>query len=172
MANWFTDTFSSDAKEEDIVKSRSLNITRITGVVVPILAGIATAIGEVADRPPFSDVDFQKQLIIALVLLVGVVTVADILGRSLASLGSSLSAGAKSIGGGIGRSRDLGVATPLPVPLPCKKILPNVLDEPGHIVAFRASNSSNPIKSGAYLFVPEKEGNAPTWQSAESLDFG
>ncbi len=170
MTNWLTETFSSASKEDDIVKSRSLNITRVTGVVVPVLVGITTAIGELADKPPFDDVEFQKRLFISLVLLVGVVTVADIFGRSIASLGNSLSEGAKSIGGGIGQSRNHGVATPLPVPLPCKKILQNALDEPGHVIAFRASNASEPTTSGAYLFVPDREGS-PSWQTAASLDF-
>ena len=46
MANWLKETFSSTASEEDIVKSRSLNITRISGVVLPVLVGVSTAIGE------------------------------------------------------------------------------------------------------------------------------
>jgi hypothetical protein len=55
---WISETFSSTAKEEDLVKARSLNITRITGVVTPVLAGIWTAISEVADTPPFNQADF------------------------------------------------------------------------------------------------------------------
>ncbi|WP_130447941.1 hypothetical protein [Kribbella rubisoli] len=93
MTNWFADTFSSDASPEDLVKARSLNITRITGVAVPVLAGISVAIGELTDQPPFNDAGFQRQIALALVALIGVVATADILGRSIASRDSHSSVG-------------------------------------------------------------------------------
>lgn len=155
MINWFQDTFSSTTTEDDIVKSRSLNITRITGVVLPVLVGISTAIAEVKGKPPFDDPAFQKRLILALLLLIGLVTVADILGRSIASLGA-----ARSL---------VPVATPLPKPWLADQIKPEDVDIPGHIIAFRASNAAEPTKSGEYLFVPKDTAIAPSWQPVDAL---
>lgn len=155
--NWFAETFSSDASEDDIVKSRSLNITRITGVVLPVLIGISTAIGEVKNTPPFDDVAFQKRLILAVLLLIAVVTVADILGRSIANLGQSLA------------SRGDNVATMLPKALAARHV--NVgLHADGHIVAFRASNASAPTSSGEYLFVATDGSTPPAWLTADVIE--
>lgn len=151
---WISDTFSSEAKEEDLVKARSLNITRIAGVVTPVLAGIWTAISEVSDTPPFNRTDFQEQLILALIGLIALVSVADILARSIAT------------------TRVLppvAVATPLPKALTASKDVPNGPDIPGHVVAFRATNASEPTRSGEYLFV-RKDGKAEaSWERADTV---
>src|SRR5262245_39733304 len=83
--DWLADTFSSDAKESDLVKSRSMNTTRMAAVVAPLLAGIATALGDLSDTPPFNSVNFQRQLVLALVALIALASVADIIGRSVAA---------------------------------------------------------------------------------------
>lgn len=36
MANWITSMFSGKAEEDDVIASRALNITKITGLLVPI----------------------------------------------------------------------------------------------------------------------------------------
>lgn len=161
MANWFTDTFSSESSEDDIVKARSLNITRITGVVVPVLAGIATAIGEVAEKPPFDEVAFQRQLILALVALVAVVTVADILGRSIAAAGQARAEA----------SARVPVGTPLPAAIPAAEVVAAAVDVPGHVVAFRAANADTAADAGEYLFVPTEKGT-PRWLPAADLSLG
>lgn len=157
MGNWFTETFSSDASEDDIVKSRSLNITRITGVVLPVLLGISTAVGELNDTPPFDDIAFQKRLILAVLLLIGIVTVADILGRSIANLGQSLA------------SRADNVATVLPTALAARHVKDG-LHADGHLVAFRAWNPSGPTSSGEYLFVATDGSTPPAWLTAEAIE--
>lgn len=154
MANWLKETFSSAASKDDIVKSRSLNITRITGVVLPVLVGVATAIGELAKAPPFDDSEFQKRLFIVLIVLIGAVTVADILGRSVASLGKRL---------------QVPVATPLPEPWAVRKIKPDAADLPGYVVAFRASNAEDPTTSGEYLFVPSDPAHLPGWLPVDAV---
>ncbi|WP_410790562.1 hypothetical protein [Kribbella sp. C-35] len=156
MTNWFADTFSSDASPEDLVKARSLNITRITGVVVPVIAGISVAIGELADEPPFNDAGFQRQIVLALVALIGVVATADIIGRSIAS-------------------RDSSVGTILPRALPAKLVIPPAPGTHankivvGRVVGFRSTNGSNPGQWGEYLFVPDDSDENPSWQLVTAL---
>jgi hypothetical protein len=145
---WISDTFSSDAKEEDLVTARSLNITRIVGVVTPVLAGIWTAISELADAPPFNQADFQEQLILALIGLIALVSTADIFARAIATK-TGLS---------------IPVATPLPEPLKASKNVPTGPDLAGQVVAFRASNASAPAKSGEYLFTASD--GATSWEPA------
>jgi hypothetical protein len=152
--NWISETFSSDSSEDDVVKSRSLNITRITGVVLPVLVGITTAIGEVKDTPPFDDVAFQKRVIIAMILLVGAVTVADILGRSIAARATR------------------AVSTALPSAVAAKQTVDANTKIAGHVVAFRTTNSEAPASEGEYLFVPSEAENKPSWQKATALTFG
>lgn len=113
---WISETFSSATKEEDLVKARSLNITRITGVVTPVLAGIWTAISELSDTPPFNQTGFQRQLILALIGLVALVSVADMFARAIAS--------AKT-------APPIPVATPLPKALKASKNIPTGPDLAG-----------------------------------------
>jgi hypothetical protein len=159
MENWFTDTFSSKASADDLVKARSLNITRITGVVIPVLAGISVAIGELADKPPFNDSAFQRQIVLALIALITVVATADILGRSIANRGSHAPVG-----------------TILPKPMPARLREAGAAGIDGQVVAFRDANSSNPGPWGEYLFVPDdldpkKPDRMPSWQLKGDLDF-
>ena len=150
--SWLSDTFSSVAEEDDLVKARSLNITRITGVVTPVLAGIWTAISELSDTKPFNQTGFQRQLILALIGLIAVVSVADILGRSIASAKTAPS---------------VAVATPLPSSLKASKDVPGAPDIAGRVVAFRASNASEPASSGEYLFVADDRTVDPSWERAD-----
>lgn len=154
MANWFADTFSSQASDEDLVKARSLNITRITGVVVPVLAGISVGIGELADKPPFNDAGFQRQIVLGLLALIGVVATADILGRAIASRGSNASVG-----------------TILPKPLSARLVQAGVPDIDGRVVGFRNANGTSPGPWGEYLFVPDDSADAPSWQLVGALAF-
>lgn len=199
IRNWFSETFSSDADADDIVKSRSLNITRIAGVLVPILAGIATAIAEVADKPPFNDSAFQKQLVLALVLLIAVVTVADIIGRSIANLGDSLARRNDSVvgfvksivtddalenlgmsinkvgsslaklGDSVAETRVGEVATPLPRSFAARHVKSGA-DVDGYVVAFRGRNASDPTGAGEYLFVAKDDAQLPAWLPVDVLD--
>jgi len=85
LGKWFGDTFDSGATQDDVIKARSLNVTRISAVVFPILSGISLALGELSDKAPFNDVSFQKQVILAMIALIAIVTAADIIGRSIAT---------------------------------------------------------------------------------------
>ena len=152
MTNWFSDTFSSKAKENDLIAARSLNITRITAVVGPVAVGIWTGISELAEIEPFNDVSFQRSLILAFIGLIGIVTVADILGRSIAT-------------GRAASSSD----TPLPMAIEATKVQPGQ-DVPGKVVAYRARNASAPVPTGEFLFVADTTG-ATTWESAADISF-
>ena len=151
---WISDTFSSDAKEDDLVKARSLNITRITGVVTPVLAGVWTAISELADKAPFNQTDFQEQLILALIGLVALVSVADIVARSIAATRVT---------------PPNAVATPLPTALKASKNISDGPDLPGRVVAFRAANASEPTTSGEYLFVASGNDGETSWERADEI---
>lgn len=151
MANWITDTFSSDAKEDDIIKSRSLNITRITGVVLPTAVAIITVITDQMDKPPFNDPAFQRRVFLAFVGLIALVTVADILGRSIAARAPR------------------PVANVLETPIPATKDVTGVNDPSGHVAAFRTYMGDGPVGT-EYLFVP-KDGKAPSWEPAARILF-
>lgn len=85
LGGWFGDTFDSGATQDDVVKARSLNVTRISAVVFPILSGISLALGELSGKAPFNDVSFQKQVILVMIALIAIVAAADIIGRSIAT---------------------------------------------------------------------------------------
>ena len=152
MANWFTETFSSDASEDDVIKSRALNSTRIAAVVFPLFAGIAAAIGDLADKPPFDDTDFQKVLIIAAIAFIGFVTVGDMFARAISAT-----------------KAPPPVATAMPgLPATWQR---NGPDLDGTVVAFRALNADTPTGTSEFLFVPEDGDPGPTWVKADALDF-
>lgn len=143
-ASWLVETFSSKVTENDLIKARALNSTRISAVVLPVLTGIWTAIAELADKPPFNDTGFQRVLIIALLAFLAVVLAADILGRSWVST-----------------KQQPAVAT-LANRLPVKRT--EGVDAAGHAVAFRAT----PGKL-EFLFVPTE--GAPAWIPSDDLHF-
>ena len=151
MANWISDTFSSDAKEDDIVKSRSLNITRITGVVLPATVAIVTVITDQLDKPPFNDAAFQRHVFLAFVALIAAVTVADIFGRSIATRAQQ------------------AVATVLPKAIPARKDVTPGDDIDGHVLAFRTLGDSE--AQSEYLFVPSGDGKVPSWEGAAKIIF-
>ena len=84
MVRWLQQTFSSEVGNFDVIQSRSLNITRITAIVVPTLTAISTALAAQSLGAPFNDQNFQRQLFLAMVGLVALVAVADIFGRAIA----------------------------------------------------------------------------------------
>jgi hypothetical protein len=131
--NWLADTFSSDAKEGDLVKSRSMNTTRMAAVVAPLLAGISTALGDVSDTPPFDSVNFQRQLILASVALIALVSTADIIGRSVAA-----------------SRAQVPVGTLFPTPIRASKDVSGAADVQGSVMAFRSTGVAG---DGEYLFV-------------------
>jgi hypothetical protein len=153
-ATWISETFSSTASEDDLVKARSFNVTRIAGVVAPILAAIATAVGDLSDTPPFDEPGFQRQLILAFIGLIALVSVADILGRSIAT--NKVAA-------------PLAVATPLPTPIKARKRVDAMVgdDVTGYVAAFRASNATTPGKSGEYLFLSDD--GVASWEPAKMI---
>jgi len=85
MSNWFTSMFSAEAEEGDLVKSGALNITKITGLLVPIGTGIAAVItSQVKDGPLDGLTPGQKlTLWIALLAFIAFLVVADIFARAM-----------------------------------------------------------------------------------------
>lgn len=146
---WLADTFSSASKEGDGVATRSLNSTRITAVILPILTGVWTAISELADTAPFNDEGFQRVLIVAGFAFIAVVVVADMFVRAISA------------------NRRVPVATPLPAPLVATWVREGE-DAAGRVVAFRAGNAERPTTACEYLFVPDG-GGAPAWVLATEL---
>lgn len=88
MNNWFTSIFSGEAKPNDAVKSGSLNITKITALLVPggtaALALVSAAIGK---KGPLAKITPGQRLIIYLFAMgfVLVVVVTDMLVRAYAT---------------------------------------------------------------------------------------
>ena len=146
--DWISETFSAAPKEGDVVTARSLNVTRMSAVVAPILAGIWTAISEWTDRPPFDDTDFQRQLILAFVGLVAVVSVADILGRAIA------------------RSKSAPAAVLFPKPWTATQDVAGERDLQGQIVAFRVTDAEQP-SLGEFLFVGSD--GKPIWVPSSKI---
>jgi hypothetical protein len=149
--NWLTETFSSTSSDDDLVKSRSLNTTRMAAVVAPVLAGIATAVGELADQPPFDKAGFQRQLILALVGMIAVVSVADIIGRAVASSRAGVP-----------------VATLFPSPVKASKDVPDERDIDGHVVAFRSLNVGGSAVEAEFLFVGPD--GASSWETGAGIN--
>jgi hypothetical protein len=149
-AAWLSETFNADAGEDDLISSRSLNITRIGAVVVPVLAAIWTAISEWADKPPFNDVEFQKTLIVALIPFIAVLAVADMFSRAIATKAVATSMGI------------VAFATPISA----TKSSPGP-DSKGKVVAYRGGESTG---AGQYLFVSE-DGRL-SWESAVIIVVG
>ncbi len=119
-------------------------------------------------------------------------TVADILGRSIANLGESLARRndsvvkfAKSItsedalsnlgksltrlGDSISDAQRADVATPLPKALAARHIKAGA-DTDGHVAAFRGLNGAEPAGSGEYLFVTNGPATLPVWLSVKDLE--
>lgn len=153
MANWLAETFSAEASEEDIIKSRALNSTRIAAVVFPVLSGIATAIAELADKEPFNEPGFQKVLIIAALAFIAVVVVADLLARAIST------------------TRLVPVATTLPgIAATWVRSSPPI-DLTGTVIAFRAANASVASDAGEFFFVPDEASDGAAWIPASALKF-
>lgn len=144
--NWLEQTFSSETSEDDLVKSRSLNTTRMAAVVAPILAGIWTGVSEVVDKPPFNHVGFQRQLVLAFIGLIALVSVADIIARAIAS-----------------SKAQVPVATLFPSPVSATKDVSGGPDLAGSVVAFRSVNARNGASLSEFLFVSE-DGTA-SWET-------
>ncbi len=156
--NWLQETFSSDASENDLIKTRALNTTRIASVVLPILAGTWTAISELAEKRPFNEPNFQKVLIVAGLGFVAVVLVADMFARAITTARSVANA---------------AIATTLPAPITARwNLRPPDKDVPGKLIAFRASNADDPTATGEYFFVPDDSTKTSRWIRASDLDFG
>lgn len=87
QSNWFTSMFSGQADETDVVKARALNITKITTLLVPIATGIVAAVEAFIEKGPLENLTPGQHLIIviALIAFVGIVVVADILVRGMAT---------------------------------------------------------------------------------------
>jgi hypothetical protein len=153
---WVTSTFSADANEEDVVKARSLNITRIAAVVAPVLAGIATAIADFAKKEPFDDPGFQRQLVFVMVAFIALVTVADIIGRSVAT-GRATAPASVVLPGGVPASLTGGE---------------NHRNIEGTAVAFRTSAAGSADQDGEYLFVRNgADGDlAVSWELGSKLE--
>lgn len=158
MTGWFEQTFSSAAGENDLIKSRALNTTRIASVLIPVLGGIWTAISEFADKRPFNEPNFQKVLIVAGMAFVAVILVADMLARAITA-GRAVSHAA--------------IATTLPAPIVASRNLtPPDRDVVGKLIAFRASNADEPTTMGEYLFIPNDAAKKSGWVRVTELDFG
>lgn len=149
-ANWLAQTFSADASEDDLVKSRSLNTTRMAAVVAPVLTGIWTGISELTKTPPFNDPQFQRQLVLAFIGLIALVSFADIIGRAVAS--------AKS---------QVPVATLFPDPVKASKDVPQAPDIQGHVVAFRSLSIAGATGPSEFLFVAD-DGSA-SWETNSGI---
>jgi hypothetical protein len=86
--NWFTSMFSSEATEGDAITGRTLNITKITALLVPIGTGIVALLNEIAgDDGPFAGIDLWQKVAIALAVIVfiGIVVAVDMLSRAYAT---------------------------------------------------------------------------------------
>lgn len=153
VAAWFSETFNAAASETDLISSRSLNITRIGAVVVPVLTGVWTAISEAAEIPPFNDTEFQKTLILMLVPFVGLLSIADMFSRAISARASS---GAKGL---------LTFAKPVSAVK-----AQSGLDIKGRIVAYRGRDDSVSTGEGEYLFLTEA--GELSWEAASSLSLG
>jgi hypothetical protein len=151
IGSWIGETFDASASEDDLIASRSLNITRITNIVGPLVAGVAAGVGELAEKEPFNEAGFQRQMVLVLLVVVAVVTVADIFGRAITAARAAAPASAV-----------------LPHRIKAEKDVPgNPRNVGGLVVAFRTSNSLGPAGDGEYLFVTD-DGEA-TWEKASSL---
>jgi hypothetical protein len=154
IGDWLSETFSSKSSEGDLIKNRSLNITRISAFIAPLLLGITTAIGDIADRPPWNDAPFQRQLLFVLVVVIAVIVVADLLARAWVSAS-------------VHRSEEL-LATVLPSAVPATLELADAADLPGHVAAFRTFNGRSGSRGGEYLFVPSN-GESPKWVAQKEI---
>lgn len=152
VTSWFSETFNAQASESDLIAARSLNITRIGGVVVPVLTGVWTAISEVGDIPPFDDIGFQKNLILALVAFVGVLSVADMVSRAIAVRAASPTPGFVTF----------------PSAIPATWTLDGP-DMDGHVLAYRGVTGET-SSLNEYLF--KADDTSFVWVTADSVSFG
>jgi hypothetical protein len=153
--SWISDTFSASASEDDLIQNRSLNITRIGAVVAPLLLGTATAIGELAEKAPWNEPTFQRQLLFVVIVAVTVMVVADMLARALVSAA-------------VHRSEE-SLGTILPTAFAAILDVPDGPDLPGNVVAFRTFNARNSSHGSEYLFVPQDGTEAPRWVGEEAV---
>jgi hypothetical protein len=144
IRSWLSETFNSTATENDLIKARALNSTRISAIVLPVLTGVVTAVSEVTDKPPFNDPAFQRVLVVVLVAFLAVVLSADILGRSWVA--SRQQPQVRALGTQLAATATDGV------------------DEAGTAVAVRSTGGTL-----EFLFVPPS--GAPSWIAAEKLHF-
>lgn len=151
ISSWFSETFNSQASESDLIAARSLNITRIGGVVVPVVTGVWTAISEVGDIPPFNDIEFQKTLILALVAFVGVLSVADMVSRAIAARAAIPTPGLVSF----------------PSAIPATWTLDGP-DKDGHVLAYRGVTGET-SSINEYLF--KADDTSLVWVTADSVSF-
>jgi hypothetical protein len=130
----------------------------MAAVVAPVLGGIWTAISEFTDNEPFSDPGFQRQLILAFIGLIALTSVADIIGRSVAT----------SVTASRAQAPHSPVATVLPNPIDAKKLVkPPDPDIDGQVVAFRSLNDRGEAADSEYLFVADD--GAVSWESGKDL---
>lgn len=84
--NWFSSMFSDESESTDLIKARTLNITKITALLVPIATGILAALEAfVVDEGPLAGLTPGQKLtiVIALIAFVTLLVIADMLVRGL-----------------------------------------------------------------------------------------
>lgn len=145
---WLQQTFSSKATEDDLIKGRALNITRIATLVAVLIGGITAVVEQLPEEArPWTTPGFQSRAFFALLAFIAVISVADILARAITS------AAAKRAMGPI----------PFATPMPALRNVPNAADVAGNIVAFRVGGNGGGPGDDKYLFLPATNGGVPEW---------
>jgi hypothetical protein len=88
--NWFTSMFSDEATETDVVKATTLNITKITALLVPMATGILAAVEAFVEKGPLENLTPGQHvvIVIALIAFVALVVVTDMLVRGIVTASS------------------------------------------------------------------------------------
>lgn len=154
MANWLQ-TLSSSSTEEDLIQARSMNITRLVGVGLPIVTAIVASISTITDTEPWSDPAFQQRLFLALLIVIAVVSVADMLARAYVAAAEH-------------RAKP-PAASLLPHAIAARKDMAEGEDVRGRVVAFRSNNADGKTRDGEYLFVPEDNDQTSEWIRANQV---
>lgn len=158
--NWLGSIFSADTEQDDIIKSRTLNVTKVTGILAPLVTGVAGLV-ETQVKGPLDGLTPGQRLTLWLSMFafLAAVVITDMVVRGVTAAATQV-------------AKSLQPSTPLPTGLRGSyvRLSPNVSC---HVVAARSLNGEKGADAGEFLITYESEGEwVAEWVKARELFLG
>ncbi|HEX2046442.1 MAG TPA: hypothetical protein VHF27_01680 [Acidimicrobiales bacterium] len=158
--NWLESIFSKDVQEGDVIKSRTLNVTKVTAILGSLATAVAGVVETQVDGPLDGLTPGQRlTLWISVLAFVGLVVITDMVVRGVTSSATQV-------------AKALAPATPLPSGLRASYVrpTPNVTC---FVVAARALNGQKGAEGGEFLITYESDGDwVADWVKGRELVLG